>query len=59
MATSGLKGAVGDKFKVVDDDTVSDWQELYFPIASTSPFDLSNTLYYINIGLFMYDTTML
>ena len=59
MATAGIKGAIGDKFRVVDDQTVSDWEEILFPLSSTSPYDLSDTTYYMTVGLFMYDTTML
>ena len=43
----------------MSDETVDNWNKVDFPVMSTSPYDLSSTNYYISVGLFNYDTTLL
>lgn len=47
------------RFQTVPNDTVDGWEKLIFPIMNDDPYDLSNTQYYISLGLFSYDTTYL
>ena len=47
----------GPKFNVVSDRVVDGWNELDFPIMSTSPYNLSGHRYSLTLGLFNYDTT--
>ena len=48
-----------NRFKVVDDSTVDNWNKIDFATLTTQPYDLRNTNYYITLGLFDYDTSML
>jgi len=47
------------KFAVVSDESIEMWAKIHFPVMSTETYDLSNTSYYISVGLFNYDTTNL
>ena len=48
-----------NNFKVVDDSTVAEWTQLLYPIMDSTTWDISDTYYYISVGLFTYDTTLM
>lgn len=50
-----------NSFKVIDNDTMAEWNQVLFPILSTDTYNLqsTNTYYFMSVGVFTYDTTML
>ena len=47
------------RFAVVSDETLEAWRTIPMPTMQTEPYDLSAISYYMTLGLFNYDTSLL